>query len=61
MLFRRYSLYFQAVSETAFNDAKELFMDAFDVNLDGKIDISEVKIGLFFFSIGLDIFVAGLK
>ncbi|CAI9715677.1 calbindin-32-like isoform X3 [Octopus vulgaris] len=32
----------EAVSETAFNDAKELFMDAFDVNLDGKIDISEL-------------------
>ncbi|GAB1598244.1 calbindin-32-like isoform X3, partial [Argonauta hians] len=32
----------EAVSETAFKDAKELFMDAFDVNLDGRIDISEL-------------------
>ena len=37
-----YQMYFQVVSKSALEDAKQLVLSAFDDNNDGRIDIAEV-------------------
>ena len=37
-----YHMYFQVVSKSALEDAKQLVLSAFDDNNDGRIDIAEV-------------------
>lgn len=39
-----FSLHFQAVTDTMLGELKSCFMEAYDDNQDGKIDIREVSV-----------------